>query len=87
VDPPIARNRSSQLGWSTAKGKKTLPNQRKMMMKFVDIAYPCIWAVLGYSTPSLSSSLLLKPLFLFFPNYYDISGLFFALYRWGNLPP
>jgi hypothetical protein len=22
VDPPIARNRSSQLGWITAKGKK-----------------------------------------------------------------
>jgi hypothetical protein len=44
VNTPIARNRSSQLGWSIAKGKKTLPNERKMM-KFVDIAYPCICVV------------------------------------------
>jgi hypothetical protein len=45
VDPPIARNHSSLLGWSTGKRKKTLPNQRKMMRKFLDIAYPCIWVV------------------------------------------
>jgi hypothetical protein len=50
VDPPIARNRSSQLGWNTAKDKKTLPNEKKMMRKFLDIAYPCIWAVLEATT-------------------------------------
>jgi hypothetical protein len=50
VDPPIERNRNSQLGWSTAKGKKTLPNERKMMRKFVDIAYPYIWVVLEATT-------------------------------------
>jgi hypothetical protein len=56
VDPPIARNCSSQLGWSTAKGKKMLPNERKMMRKLVDIAYPCIWVVSEATTrvvPSL----------------------------------
>jgi hypothetical protein len=42
---PLRENRSSLIGWSTAKGKKTLANQIKMMRKFVDIAYPCIWAV------------------------------------------
>jgi hypothetical protein len=45
VDPPIVRNRSCLLGWSTTKRKKTLPNEGKMMLKFVDIAYSCIWAV------------------------------------------
>jgi hypothetical protein len=53
---PLRENRSSQLGWSTAKGKKTLTNQRKTMMKFMDIAYPCIWAVPEVTTgvvPSL----------------------------------
>jgi hypothetical protein len=45
VDPSIATNLSSLVGWSTAKGKKTLANQRNMMNKFVDIAYPCIRVV------------------------------------------
>jgi hypothetical protein len=30
MDPPIARNRSSLIGWSTAKGKKTLAIQKKL---------------------------------------------------------
>jgi hypothetical protein len=50
VDLPIARNRSSLFGWSTAKGKKTLANQTKIMINFMDIAYPCIWSVLEVAT-------------------------------------
>jgi hypothetical protein len=56
VDPPIARNRSSLIGWSTTKDKKMLANQRNMMNKFVDIAYPCMCVVLEVMTgvvPSL----------------------------------
>jgi hypothetical protein len=45
VDPPVVRNCSSLVGWSTAKGKKMLANQRNMINKFVDITYPCIWVV------------------------------------------
>jgi hypothetical protein len=55
VDPPIARNRSSLFGWSTAKGKKTLANQIKMMNNFLDIAYPCIWAELEATTKVIPS--------------------------------
>jgi hypothetical protein len=59
VDPPIVRNRSSLLGWSTAKGKKTLPNERKMMRIFFNIAYPCIWAVPEVTTGVVPSLVIL----------------------------